>query len=314
MISGLTTILLFVAGVDVSRTHHGSIQGVVVNGTRGNEPLADIEVILRAGPEASMTSVAKAKTDIYGKFAFEDIPLDSPSIYQPGAKRNGIYYPGSRHRLDRENRFAQSRIVVFDTVESQSPLVVRKHEIDITVQNDSLAVRETLVVVNPSQTTYVGKRIDENPPTTLALSLPPSFDRVTFDNEFYGRRFRIAEHQPVTDVPWPPGRREISCNYNVPVEKSTGMFRRRLDLPTGDVVVHVQGEDPEQMSCNLAQFRSDSAGAFEAGGKDLDAGFTIALRIRDAPINWTMYARWSSLGVLCALALGTVIIQRRRGG
>jgi hypothetical protein len=147
---------------------------------------------------------------------------------------------------------------------------------------------------------------------TLRLSIPPEFERVTFDGEFYGRRFRVVDHRPVTDIPWPPGRRELKVAYQITLDASSGVFRRRLDLPCREVRVRIGGEHLEQVACNLprtADLVDDLE--FASSRADLTTGFTIELKVGSQPINWALYARWSSLVVLGLLAFGTVLYRWR---
>jgi len=312
MINCLTALLMLISMAGTPTTPLGTIQGVVVNGTRAGEPLANAEVILRVGRDNSLLPIAKTRTDASGTFIFEALPIDASNTFSPGAERNGVYYPGGRHRLDADHRSSQSQIVVFDSVEL-SPLVVGTHELEIVVHHDFLEATERVEIVNPSRTTYVGARINDKLPTTLALSIPPNFDRVTFDNEFYGRRFQIVEHQLVTDIPWPPGNRELRFTYKVPLEKSSGIFRRRVDLPSDDVRVRVRADNSQRISCNLTgSMIPDKNATIEANAKNLAAGFTIEVRVGDVPVDWMRYARWSSLGILGALAFGSVAVHRWR--
>ena len=92
MFPSLFTLLLLCASVESPLEPRGEIQGIVVNGTQGNEPLANVVVILRAGKDTSLTPVAETRTDIYGKFIFEDLPLDSSTTYLPGADRDGVHF------------------------------------------------------------------------------------------------------------------------------------------------------------------------------------------------------------------------------
>ncbi len=290
----------------------GQIQGVVVNGTRGNEPLADVDVVLQGGHDLVLSPVAKTRTDIYGKFVFEDLPLGANITYLPGANRDGVHYPGDRTRLDRNNRVVAARIVAFEAVKAPSPLIAEKHEIEVNIRQDLLEISETLLVANPSRATYVGEQLEDNSRITLSLTVPPTFDRVTFDSEFYGRRFRIVDHKPVTDIPWPPGRRELRFTYHIPLENSAGALRRTLDLPSSNVRIRVRGENTKQVSCNLPG--PSEAGEYVqfAAAKNLSAGSIIELQVGKLPIPWMLYTRWGSLGALGMLMLGTVAVHYRR--
>lgn len=291
----------------------GTIQGVVVNGTKSDEPLEGVEVLLRAGTDGELTPVAETKTDRYGKFLFSQVPPDPTLVYLPGANRCGVHYPGQRVHLDPSNRIANVTIVAFDAVTAPCPLIAKRHDIDIVVEQRVLQVTERLLIANPTRMTYVGQSLGYGPAVTLQLSIPKNFDRVTFDKEFYGRRFLVVDHRPVTEIPWLPGEQELTFTYRVPLVESAGQFRRVLDVPSSDVRVHVHGEDKRLVSCNLPQ--SDAADGqlvFATADEQLARDFTIELQIASLPFPWMQYARWGSVVLLAVLVGATVAIARLR--
>jgi hypothetical protein len=313
MFPTLLALLLLSPIVDDSPQPTGTLQGVVVNGTQGDEPISETTIVLRAGPDGALTPVAETRTDIYGKFVFEDVPLDPSITYLPGAERDGVHYPGQRMRLDLNNRFAHQTITAFDAVEAPSPLISQRYTIEVDVRQDVMEVNETILVTNPSRVTYVGKLVDELP-VTLRLAVPPNFDRVTFSNEFYGRRFRIVEHQPVIDIPWPPGERELKFAYRIPLDQTVGVFCRALDMPCRNVTLRVRGKHAREVSCNLAIAKqSNSEIVFATAVEELPRGHVIELQVGDLPFQWLRYARPGSLVALAALMMATVVLFRRRG-
>jgi hypothetical protein len=292
----------------------GAIHGVVVNGTNGKQPLAGIEIVLRAGTDGEFVAVGETKTDRYGKFVFEQVPLEPTLVYLPGANHGGVHYPGQRVRLDAIARTAQMTIVVFDAVSSPCPLVARQHDIDVTVEEQVLKITESLLISNPSRATYVGQSMGHGPPVTFWLSIPKNFDRVTFDKEFFGRRFVVVDHRPVTDMPWLPGEQEMRYTYRVPLVETAGQFRRLVDIPTSVVRVRVHGADQGLVSCNLPQSSDSPDGqlAFAAAGEPLARDFTIELQIASLPFPWGRYAPWGAVVVLAVLAGATVAIPPLR--
>jgi hypothetical protein len=288
----------------------GTIEGVVLNGSRSGEPIADAEVHLRAGVSGFFEPVDKTNTDTFGKFSFQNIPFDSTITYLPGANHQGVHYPGQRVRFDAINKVAHVKIVAYDAVLSRSPLSVERHDIDIEVGKRVLAITEALLISNRSRSTYVGETKGDEAPITLRLSVPPNFDRVTFDSEFCGRRFRIVDHQLLTDMPWPPGKRELKFTYRMPIEESGGEFIRPLDLPTTGLRVQVQAQD-QQVSCNLSRAAAVADRMiFSVKDKQFPVGYTIKVQIGNMPIPWMLYARWASLAVLVILAIGTFCVSR----
>jgi hypothetical protein len=291
----------------------GTIRGVVLDGTHRQKPLENVVVVLRAGPDGALTPVDETVTDRLGNFVFENLPLDPAITYLPGADRHGVHYPGRRTRLDATTPSAQTRIVTFDAVESPSPLVAQRLEIEIEVRHELLEVRETLLVENASDQTYVGEQNDGVPPVTMRLAVPPNFDRVTFGSEFYGRRFQVVEHQLVTDIPWPPGVRELKYAYRVPTATAGAVFRRTVDLPARNVTLRVHGDALETTSCNLPLARTSESSAVFAS-EDVAAGHSIELIVGDLPFPWIQCARWGAVATLAALVLATAAKLRLQLG
>jgi hypothetical protein len=313
MIESLLALLLVLSSANVSPDVTGTIHGVVLNGSRGNAPIANTSVVLRAGQGELLEPVAETRTDENGKFAFTEVPLDPTIVFLPGAERDGVHYPAKRLRLSRPNPNAEVVIEAFDAIQSPSPLLALRHEIEVTVEPRVLLVSETMLVANRSDRAYVGESSGQDPPVTLRLSVPANFDRVTFGSEFYGRRFRIVEHRPVTDIPWPPGERELKFTYRIPLEGSGGLFRRPLDIPSKKISLRVRGADAKSVSCNLPpKHKLGNDVNFAPAAQQLPAGHVLELQIGTLPFPWAFYARWSAVTMLSALVIGTVTIGRFR--
>jgi hypothetical protein len=313
MLAFLLSLSIGITALESLPEPAGTIQGAVVNGTHGNQPLEDVDVVLRAGADGELVPVAETKTDRYGKFVFEQVPLEPTLVYLPGANRDGVHYPGQRVRLDSNNRIAQLTIVAFDAVRAPCPLVARRHDVDVTVDEQVLRITESLRISNPTRATYVGQSMGSGPPVTFWLSIPKNFDRVTFDKEFFGRRFFVVDHRPVTEMPWLPGEQELKFTYRVPLVESAGQFRRIVDVPSSEVRVCVHGADKRLVSCNLP--RSDAPDGqlvFAAEGEQLARNFTIELQIASLPFPWMQTARWGSVVMLAVLAGATAAIPALR--
>lgn len=313
MLVFLLSLTIAITALEPFPESDGTIQGVVVNGTHGKQPLEGVDVVLRAGADGALVPVAETKTDRYGKFTFEQVPLDPTLVYLPGANRDGVHYPGQRVRLDPSDRIAQESIVAFDAVSAPCPLVAKRHDIEVTIDEQVLKITETLLISNPTRMTYVGQSMGNGPPVTLLLSIPKCFDRVTFDNEFIGRRFLVVDHRPVTDMPWLPGDLELRFTYRVPLVECAGRFRRIVDVPSSDICVRVHEAGQRLVSCNLP--RLDATGralVFAAPGKRLARDFTIDLQIASMPFPWMQCARWGSVVVLAVLVGVTAAIPALR--
>ena len=304
--------LLAVAGQADSQV--GEISGTAVNGTAGDAPLAGTEVVLRVSHDGAFVAMAETTTDDQGRFSFVDLPADQRLIFLPGINRAGIHYPGPRVRLTPEQSISRVKLIAFDTVESPSPLVCRRHQISVQPATGFLEVTEELVIDNPSPTTFIGQPMEDRAPVTLRLSLPSGIEKVTFDREFHGRNFQLQQEQLATDLPWPPGSREIKFIYRVPVEHSYSILTRMLDLPTEHVVVQVASQDDRSVDCNLPKMSSriGQGQVYEQRGPALTAGFEVTVQLGDVPLRFEHYARWLAIAVLLALVAASVLIARGR--
>jgi hypothetical protein len=310
MLIAIALILSFAARIEADPKPHGIIEGIVVDGSARGEPLGDIRVILRAVSAEGLKPLAETHSDTYGKFVFRDLPIGC--AYLPGAERDGVYYPASRVALDQNSLFGQATIVTFSAVESPSPLVIEKREIDVQIKDKTLQVNEVLVISNRSRTTYVGKLSENHERETLRLNIPGGFDRVTFENEFYGRHFRIVDHTPTTEIPWPPGQRELKFSYEVPTDLSSHL-QWMLDIPCNSTYVRVRGEHADMSICNLNRLRTGNGYAeFSSCEKKFDSGFQIVLSTGVSPFPWALYARCATIGILSALIFSTIVVQRWR--
>ena len=292
----------------------GTIRGTVVNGSHGNAPVAAAEVILQAQQDGSFIPLAKTATDEQGRFVFDGLPAGGEILFLPAASRDAVYYPGDRVRLDPQRPEATADIRVFDAVTDPSPLVARRHEIVIRTEPNLLNITETVLVSNPSSRSYVGAG---ERPVTLRLRVPSNFEKITFDKEFYGRRFVLIDGVLLTTIPWPPGERELKFDYIVPIEKQHQVWERPLDLPSSNVRVTVVTTGPNDVSCNLPSRpdRENGAAIFESNDSLLPAGHVVHLELGRLRVPVMTDARWIALGILaCLIAAAAVVaeLQRRR--
>jgi hypothetical protein len=295
----------------------GTIVGAVFNGSKSGQPVAGSEVILQVQQDGSFIPLAQTSTDECGVFVFDGLPADGATVFLPGANRGGVFYPGERVRLGLQNVRAEVAVRVFDAVNDPSPLVALRHEFTVHTEPTVLSVSETIRVSNPTPYCYVGGSDNAERPVTLRLHIPSNFEKVTFDKEFYGRRFALIDGTLLTTIPWPPGERELKFTYILPLEKKRQVWKRPLDLPCSDIRLTALGIQPADVACNLSPSVIQEAGAvtFESRGNRLEAGHMICLELGGLPVPFTAYARWVALGVLaCAILVATFCTLWRSAG
>ena len=305
------TLLIIVLTAQATATEHvGVVSGTAVNGTQGQGPLANAEIVLRASQNGAFVPVAQTVTDALGRFTFDELPLGSEITYLAGVNRAGVHYPGPRVRLDTARPSANLKLTAYDAIESPSPLVSRRHEVSIQYGQGYLDITETLRIENPSLTAYVGTQQDDVAPSTLNLTLPPGFDKITFDKEFHGRNFQLKDGCLNTELPWPPGKRELKFSYRIPADQRRVAFSRRLDLPTEETIVHVHGNDIGPVVCNLPSSSSADNYTTFANTTQLPAGYEIELRLGSVPLGFEAYGRWLAVAVLASLVTASVLAVR----
>jgi hypothetical protein len=309
-------ILVFAVGLlpGVESPENAIIHGVVVNGSKGAKPVAAAEVVLLAGKENQLALLASTTTDQNGCFVFDHRHLTpSPDlVYLVGAHFDGVHYPGPRLQLNPRGAPPNLLLTVYDAVGSSCPLVAAVHEIDIHVNTGVLDVTEIVVVDNPSSTTYVGTTHADalmTAPATLSMSIPEGVSHVTFNKEFDGRNFQLVDGRLVTNVPWPPGKRQLAFKYQLPVENNQLLFKRPLDLPCLHARIAVTGQCSQELTCNLPKVTAANLVpiAFESPEQTLPAGYTLQLQMRQLSVSWIVYARWAAIILLGGLLAATVM-------
>jgi len=249
-----------------------------------------------------------------GWYSFDGLPVSDGKLFRVGATHDDVFYPGDRVRFSPERASLQTSVQVFDAIPGPSPLIARRHEIEVHTERNLLNVTETIIVSNPSAACYVGGADNPNRPVTLRLGIPSSFEKVTFQKEYFGRRFELIDGVLLTTIPWPPGDRELKFSYIVPIRRQSQALERPLDLPCSDVRVRVIAGDPKRVRCSLPPTEGTEELAFQSTGDVLPAGHIVRVDLGHLSVPFAVYGRWVALGALlaCVLAAGAMALRRRR--
>jgi hypothetical protein len=292
----------------------GAIGGIVINGSRGRAPAAGAEVVLRADVDGQLLVAAETTADQEGRFCFEPLPIRADLEYLPGANQDGVHFPGQRLRLTPQRPRVEVELTVYDPRAEPSPLVAKRHDILVRVQSGGLEVTETILVDNPTSNCYVGRAAGKKEqPVTLRLSIPADFERTTFHQEFYGRRFSLSGGKLVTGIPWPPGQRELKFTYLLRSQEAHRLWERPLDMPCSQVTLRVLSAKPEEVSSNLdaAKRPRTKEAVFTSVGKVMPAGYVLRLELGHLPVPWMTYGKWLAALALVGSIAGTSIMMTR---
>lgn len=310
-----TLLMLSLALPGLAPRPAGIIRGTVVNKSVPTPVPCMSTVVLQLRVEGKFVPFREMVSDARGVFQFDQLPLGQKYIYLIGANRDGIFYPGPRLQLTDVIPETSIQLSVCDTVAAPNPLVIRSFNIDIFPQPGALKVTESLIVDNPSNSCYVGEAQPDAEPVTLELAVPSNFERTTFREEFFGRRFAMRNGKLATGIPWPPGRRELKYTYILANSLAFRHWERPLDLPCSEVHLRVHSSNPKEVDCNLPRglaagddiltFNSDHA---------LSAGHCVCVELGHLPRPWMDYGRWSAVVLLAGLVIGAggIMVRRRR--
>lgn len=293
----------------------GMIEGMVVNTSTGKPIPCQVAVILQVQVKGELVPFRDVISDKQGRFSFGRLPAGDGVVYQAGATRHGIFYPGPRIRLTDLQPVARTGLSVCDAVASPSPLVLKKMDVTIRPETGLLKVTETLLLENPSHTCYVGEVAhDGADPVTLELSIPSDFERTTFDQEFFGRRFAVVNNKVVTSIPWQPGERELRYTYLLRNTEEAVRWRRPLDLPCSNVTIRVEGKSPKEVRCEMLRQTSASENVvvFESAGQELPVGLVLQVELGRLPLPWMTYGKWVAVAIMLSLIAGTSWLYFRR--
>jgi hypothetical protein len=306
-----------VLALATSSLHAGAITGTVVNTSTGTPVPCQVEIVLQTLVDGQFVPLREGISDQQGRFAFNRLPVGDNYVYQVGATRHGIFYPGPRIRLNELQPAAQARLSVCDAAASPCPLVLKKMDVTIRAETGILKVTESLVIDNPSHTCYVGTALHEGAdPVTLELSIPPDFERTTFDQEFFGRRFMAVNGKLVTGIPWTPGERVLSYTYVLRNTKEILRWQRPMDLPCSNVTIRVEGKAADEVRCELPGLAAagENASEFASQGQEIPAGQVLSVELGRLPLPWMSYGKWVALAIMIVLIVGATCLHflRRR--
>ncbi len=270
-----------------------TIDGTVINRTTG-KPAAGVSMALIKPGQNGMQTIGNTTTDSAGHFAFEkDQPGGGPQLLQ--AKYKGVDY----NKLMTPN-IPTSNVEVDVFEATKSPAVARVAERMLTLEpsTSQIAVTETVIIQNSSQTTYNNDALGG-----LVFFLPPAANgqvRVNASGPQGMPLPRAAERTGQENVfkvnfPIKPGQTEFDVNYALPAG-SPFTYRGRVvgvkGMPTGPLRliappgVTLSGTDLEKVGTEpktqatiytvtaANDFSADitGTGAFRSAASDATAG------------------------------------------
>jgi hypothetical protein len=241
----LLSLLLAVAGsLSVQAQMGGSIWGQVLDGTKGDEPVANLEVTLTAyGPDGSQET-SSARTDAEGSFDFGGLSISKGAVYQVTADYQGATYRSEALSFAAGQDQLSVEIVVYEATESDSTLSVELAHIVVEFASDGLAVTEMLLVRNKGNGTYIGSgpEVAAGKVATLRFPLPPSAELFNIGESLMRCCIVDTDDGFVDTMPVMPGRRAILYVYTMPFPEASPELRRSFAYPADKIEIFVSDE------------------------------------------------------------------------
>ncbi|MBA3973161.1 MAG: hypothetical protein C0504_02960 [Candidatus Solibacter sp.] len=201
---------------------HAAVTGVVVNKTTG-KPQSGVTVTMTKFGAGGMEPAGSVKTDAAGGFKFDS---DAGSAHLLQAEYQGVRYSAPMNQA----AGAPLEIAVFDSAASVAGATAGQHMIMIESNGEELVVNETVVINNPSRTTW------NNPKSgTVKVFVPPAAGENIMARVVAPGSMPV-DRQPVktsaanvwtVDYPVKPGETRFDFSYKLPAS-AAGVLETRL--------------------------------------------------------------------------------------
>ena len=189
----------------------------------------------------------------------------------------------------------------------------------IRVEPDSLMVMEYYLFNNEADQTYIGAiRATDGIRETLRFTLPDEATELQLASDLMECCFFDSEGGFVDSMPVLPGVKEVSYSYIIIPSSNTYDFSQRINYPTANYNLLVQGEGIEVISDRLAKEEPlDMDGILFSyfSGIALAPGDTLVIQLsglsgtdNQEVIIWVVVTL-----VVIALGAGSFYLLRRRG-
>jgi len=301
----------------------GSIEGVVMNESTG-EPQRGVDVTL-VGTTANLADSFErtATTDAEGRFRFRGLEAGAERFYTIDAVYKGGLYPSDALQIPDdtdESPVIETTTRVWEPTTDPGVMLVRRNLAFAIPRGGSIAVVESLKIVNLSEEAYIGRGAElggSQPSPTFGLALPAGATESTV--AILQSSLTVPQLEPTSfgmalTSAMPPGETEITYSYRLAGDGGSYDLSRTALYPV--LEFSVLAERPLRVESN----RLDEDGEQTIEGKeyrrwsatdDLDPGDQLqALAIADAGMSVGLIGGVAALGLLVLGGLAFALIRR----
>lgn len=281
--------------------------------------MADQEVTMTTYLNNSEAGSATAKTDAKGYFIFDSLSTAPGYNYQLETVYQEVEYYSDLLSFDADETNKSVEITVYDSTTSDEGIKVMTWHTVMHFEQGGLWVTEYFLFVNDTDRAYIGSKEmpAEGKRETLSFSLPrqatelqPSLGLMTCC--IYNNEEGFVDTMPVL-----PGGREIAYSYRVDYNAGSYTFSQKVNFPTVNYDLLVEGEGSKVISDRLAiEEPLDIGGTLfkHLSGTDLGRGDIIVAQLSGLPDADNQGSlKWAALALVVLISVfGSAYLLRKR--
>ncbi|MDE2801560.1 MAG: hypothetical protein OXK21_01590 [Chloroflexota bacterium] len=307
-----------------------TISGVVRNGTAGGEAPAGLWVTLRYQLESGELVEHDTVTQPDGSFTFTGLPAQGRPGFEVRTDYLGVEYA---HRALGEPLEGPLQLTVYELTSDFDILSVVDDTLAVTGadgQRRRFAVLEAVKIRNPSDRTFVADTLTDGPMSMVRFSLPEGASDLEVEASLPGGHVLQVDRGFALTMPVPPGDHDILYVYRVPYEESFKQYTPNFPMGAETFRVMViegvaESSGPGMRVADNVTIGETEYRVLEAG--PLPPGQRAAVMLSDLPqptllqraenaVRSDGFRRGAlpgALGVVLVVAVGVVLLRRRRG-
>ena len=210
----LAILLAMIGTGSVLAQGTGYLEGQVVNQTEDGDIPAGIPVTLVTFKGMSMEATTEVKTDMEGRFRFDDLDTSEDNIYQVAAENGGVNYL-TDFMVFEDGTIPPVTLTVYEPTGEGTNIHVERLHLIIDVHPRHLQVGQFYVFSNPGNRTYIGDAEEDD--GVLRLSLPEGASNLEFQDGQLGERYLSTADGFVDTSPVLPGvgMHQVLFSYNL---------------------------------------------------------------------------------------------------
>ena len=301
----------------------GTIEGVVMNQSTGRPQAGVVVTLVGTSADLSESFERRATTDRRGRYRFRRLETGPEFFYTVDVVYGGGLYPSDALQIpdDTEDQpVIETTTRVWEPTTDPEVMLVRRNLTFAIPRGDSIAVVESLKIVNLSEEAYVGRGAEldaTEPSSTFGLALPSGATQSTV--AILQSSLTVPQLEPTSfgmalTAAIPPGETDLTYSYRSTGDGGSYDLSRTALYPV--LEFSVLAEEPLRIESNRLsedgrQRIDDTDYRRWTAADDLDPGDQVQmLAIADAGIAVGLIGGAAALGLLLIGGLVFAILRR----